>query len=126
MRTGTPDPRHLTRRRGILLVECLVYVAVFSILSGVAFTAFYRCHDTMKGWRRNAEDIVHALRAGEQWREDVRSATGPIQSEVGQQEQLLQIPHPQGEVRYKLSGGAVLRQVGESAPWVTLLPKVKG
>ncbi|MGA2801732.1 MAG: hypothetical protein ABSE97_05100 [Verrucomicrobiota bacterium] len=77
----------------------------------------------MKALRRNADDIVRVLHAGELWRDDVRNATGPIQIEGSTQ--IVRIPHRQGDVYYKFAEAEAFRKVGSDASWVVLLPKVK-
>ncbi len=116
-------PLHAARR-GFTLIECLVYVSVLAVVLGVAFTAFYRCWDNSMGVRRNAEDIERTLKAGERWRADVRSATGPLVVEKTDQEQVLHIPQAGGEILYLFSLGEVQRRASPDASWVQLLPKV--
>jgi hypothetical protein len=108
---------------GITLIECIVYMAIFVTLMGISTMAFYQCFDNMKALRRNADDIAHALHAGELWRDDVRNATGPIQIEKSTR--IARIPHRQGDVFYKFAEAQVFRKVGPDASWVVLLPKVK-
>jgi hypothetical protein len=77
----------------------------------------------MKGLRRNADDITRALYAGELWRDDMRSATRPIQVEPSTQ--IIHIPRRDGEVLYQFVESQVLRKAKPDAPWVVLLPKVQ-
>ncbi len=110
-----------------MLAECLVYLAVSTVLLGLAFAAFYRVMDTEKGLRKNAADITRALQAGERWREDIRQATSPLKvvSAEGTVEQALRIPQQNGEVVYFFTGTNVLRRAGPDAPWTERLPSVK-
>jgi len=110
-------------RRGIMLIECLVYMAVFVVLLGIATLAFYKCFDNMRALRSNADDIARALQAGELWRDDLRSATGPIRLVRGSQ--TIEIPHAHGEICYKFAGAQVLRKTGTDAAWIVLLPRVQ-
>ena len=64
-----------------MLVDCLVYLAIWVVVVGLAFSAFYRCMSYSKNLARNADDIARALKAGERWREDVRAAAGPFKPE---------------------------------------------
>jgi len=61
----------VTRRReaGVLLVECLIYLSVWSVLLGLSFAAFYRVWDNATRLRRSAADIARVLQAGERWRD---------------------------------------------------------
>lgn len=110
-----------------LLVECMVYLAISTVLLGLAFAAFYRVMDTEKGLRKNAVDITRALQAGERWREDIHQATGPLKvvSAEGTVEQALRIPRPSGEVVYFFTGTNVLRRASPDARWTERLSGVK-
>jgi len=125
--------RHTTARippqwqQGIMLVDCLVYLAIWVVVVGLAFSAFYRCMNYSKNLARTADDIARALKAGERWREDVRAASGPLERVSGQAsvEQALHIPQKTGEVIYRFIDGAVLRQSGTNASWIPALTGVK-
>ena len=65
-----------------MLMECLVYIAVFAILLGGGTAAFYFCWDHSKALIYATDDIASALHAGERWRADVRAATGKITVET--------------------------------------------
>jgi len=110
MRIPLPSLFHARRQHGILLVDCLVYISLVTVVLGVGTLAFYKCWDANKALRRNADDIVRALHAGEQWRADVRSATGPIQSVGEGDSQRLRIPTARGEIAYSLSHGELRRR----------------
>jgi len=112
------------RTHAYLLTEALVYMAVLFLLLGVGYAALYRCVHSSVALRRNTEDIVRALRAGELWRADVRSAASPARWETTDTGRILRLPGKRAEVAYRFSEGAVLRQVG-SAPWRPLLIGVK-
>lgn len=110
--------------RGISIIECLVYGFVLLILLGVAYSAFYRCVENSYALRRNAEDIATALRAGERWRADIRSATGSVQVEAAPDGGSLHLESERGPVDYYFTSNSVLRRA-HPGPWVTLLPNVK-
>lgn len=110
--------------RGIMLIDCLVYMALFVVVTGVAFSFFYTCWDGSFALRRNAEDIADTLRAGEIWRSDVRNATGPLRVENAPDAWILHIPEKSGEVVYKFSGGSLSRGTGNQN-WRQVLPRVK-
>jgi len=114
-----------SRPAGFTLIECLTYISVSAVILGLATMAFYQCWDGSIGLRRNADDIARALRAGERWREDVRSATVLPRLETSENGQTLHIPHATGEVTYQFTPDAVLRQAGTNAAWVDVLGRVK-
>ena len=123
----TPARNPAQWHQGIMLIDCLVYLAIWSVVVGLAFSAFFRSMSYSKNLARNADDIARALKAGERWREDVRAATGPFKLVTGQAsvEQALHIPQKTGEVIYRFIDGAVLRQTGTNAPWIPALSGVK-
>jgi Tfp pilus assembly protein FimT len=78
-------PPSISRPRiqvGYLLMECIVYMAVFAIITGVGMATFYLCWDDSKALLYATDDIAAALHAGERWRADIRSATGKITIET--------------------------------------------
>jgi len=114
-------------RAAFMLEECLVYIAVSSVLLGLAFAAFYRVMENAKGLRRNAADIARVLQAGERWREDIHRATGPLRlaNSPGAVEQAFHVPQRSGEVIYFFTGTNLLRRAGPDAPWREALAGVK-
>jgi hypothetical protein len=113
-----------TRKNAYLLTETLVYMAVLFLLLGAGYLAMYRCVDNSATMRRSADDIARALRAGEQWRADVRAAASQGRWETTDAGQVLHLPGSRSEVAYRFSEGAVLRRTG-SNPWRPVLTKVK-
>jgi hypothetical protein len=110
---------------GILLVECLVYFAVFALLTGVAMGAFYLCWNNTKALTGATDDIRAALRAGERWRTDVRGATGKISVTTSPAGEQVRIPRREGAVVYRFESGAVRRETTASPGSQLLLPKVR-
>jgi Tfp pilus assembly protein PilE len=117
-------PTRRPSNRGISIIECLVYGFVLLILLGITYSAFYRCVENSYALRRSAEDTAAALRAGERWRADIRSATGSIQSEATPDGAFLHLQSPHGAVDYHFTSNAVLRRA-QSGPWAPLLASVK-
>lgn len=116
----TAAARH--SERGILLIECLIYLGVVLVVIGAALAAFYNALDYSKRLRSNAEDITRALRVGEQWRADVRSAAGSIRLEKGQGGIAFCIPSGDHEVAYVFSTNQIVRiksKDGLSEPLLT-------
>jgi len=101
------------RQAGIMLVECLVYVAVWLVIMGLGFGAMYRCRSNARDLRRSSEDISRTLKAGERWREDLRTAVGRPRLVEADGEQTLIVPRADGEVNYLFRDGAVFRQTAE-------------
>jgi hypothetical protein len=110
---------------GYLLIECLVYLGVFTILLGIGYGAFYVCWDYSKALHYATDDITAALHAGERWRADIRNATGKITVETMPEGEILWIPCGTNEVLYHFQAGEIRRQVASSGFSESLLPAVK-
>ncbi len=95
-------------QRGYSIIECLVYIAVFVVVLNLSFIAYYRYDQHTRNLRRNADDIVRAMHAGERWREDIRAAIAPPHTIANG----LVIPQQSGEVAYIFADSAVWRQTG--------------
>jgi hypothetical protein len=98
------------RCAGILLAECLVYIAVFAILVGGGMVVFYYCWDHSKALIYATNDIESALRAGEGWRSDVRAATGPISVTPTATGEVARIPEGNREIIYRFESGELHRE----------------
>jgi prepilin-type N-terminal cleavage/methylation domain-containing protein len=97
-------------KRGYTLIEMLVYIAVLAVVIDLSFAAYYRYDLYTRNLRRNADDIVRVMRAGERWRDDVRNATAPPHAiDNG-----IAIPQRSGEVDYVFADGIVSRQAAGS------------
>jgi len=121
-------PQTISRTRrlaGIMLVECLVYIAVFAILLGGATTVFYFCWNHTQSVIYATDDIAFALHAGERWRADVRATTGIISTEATATGEVVEIPEGEREIVYRFDSGEVRRQMASSGFSELLLPKVK-
>lgn len=115
----------LRSQHGVSLIECLAYIALVTLVLGLASAVFFRCWDDSKHLRRNADDIVRALYAGEQWRADVRTANGPIQvTDLNDTENVV-IPGRSGKIIYTCASGVLRRQTGAGAPMIVELEHVK-
>jgi type II secretory pathway component PulJ len=90
---------------GFSLIECLVYIAVLTVVTGLSFSAFYQTQRSSADLRRNADDILRTLRAGERWRADVRAAIAPPTIVDGR----LQISQRSMQVTYVFEQGTVWR-----------------
>lgn len=121
-------PRNILRVRhqaGVLLIECLVYIAVLAIFFGGGTAAFYFCWDHSKSLLYATNDITAALRAGERWRADVRAATGSISVATTTTGEVVSIPETEKEVVYRFESGEVRREIPALHHSLLLLPKVK-
>jgi hypothetical protein len=125
-RTSRPNknPLPVHRECGIMLVECIAYMAVFLILSAVATGAFYLSWDHSKALISATDDITAALQAGERWRSDVRAASGTIHIEKTPFGEVVSIPHAGKEIVYRLHSGELRRQAGSGGFSAVLLPRV--
>jgi len=113
------------RRGGMLLIECLVYMSVFTIVLCAGMGAFYVVWGNSDVVRSTADDISCALRAGEQWRADIRGVTGKIEEKQSPDGPVLQIPHGRDRILYRFSGGAIWRKTASASSWVPVLSRVK-
>jgi len=110
---------------GIMLVECITYIAVLLIISASAFGAFYLCWDHSKALISATDDISAALQAGERWRADVRAATGTIRVEKTPSGEIVTIPANGKDIVYRLNAGELRRQAGSGGYSAVLLPRVR-
>lgn len=101
------------RTQGIMLIEVLAYVMVFALVIGGGSALLYRAWSNNIAVRRNADDIMRALSAGELWRADVRTASGPI---VSRDSHELRIPTPRGEILYQFANETISRQAPGQQP----------
>jgi hypothetical protein len=115
----------ITRQTGILLIECIFYMGLFFLVTGIAFKLFYSCWDSTRAFRRNAEQIATTVRTGERWRADVRSATAPLRAEDSPEGEVLRIPHGGGEIDYRFSTGTLWRRAGGQSEWAQVLSGIK-
>ncbi|HUK81270.1 MAG TPA: prepilin-type N-terminal cleavage/methylation domain-containing protein [Verrucomicrobiae bacterium] len=105
----------MNSRRGYTLIEVLVYIAVLLVVMDVAYTAYARYDKGSRDLRRNADDIIRALRVGQRWRDDVRAAVGPLRVTANG----VVIPEGSGEIEYAFADGTLWRQK------IALLKQVK-
>jgi hypothetical protein len=122
-----PRPNISAARRpsGTTLIECIVYIAVFTILLAIGTAAFYSCWNHTQGTIFTTNDIEAALRAGECWRTDVRSATGNISIETTSEGETARIPAGGKEILYRFTAGELRREVPAQNNSRLLLAKVK-
>jgi len=121
-------PPAISRARvpaGYLLMECLVYIALFAIIVGLGLATFFLCWDNSKALLYATDDIAAASHAGECWRADVRAATGEISVETTTAGELLRIPRGTNTVLYLFKAGEIRRQLEASDFSELLLPAVK-
>lgn len=108
-----------------MLIECLVYIAVFGLLLGMGTAAFYFCWDHTRAVVFTSAEIESTLRTGEIWRADVRAATGKISVETAAAEEIVRIPEGKKEVIYRFNGGELRREIPSQNQSRLLLAKVK-
>jgi hypothetical protein len=112
--------RHGRADAGILLIECLVYIAVYAILLGVGTAAFFYCWDHTRATITTANEVESILRAGETWRADVRASTGKITVSEASGGEVIEIPESAGKVVYRCVDGQLLRENGSPNPRLLL------
>ena len=113
------------RTAGVLLIECMTYIAVFAVLTSIGFAAFYLCWDDSKAVVYATEDIGAALRAGEHWRADVRNASGKITVEDSATGEVMRIPAAGKEIVYRFESGQLRREISAGQNPQSLLATVK-
>ena len=64
-------------RRGVTLIELLVYIVLFSAFMLVAFDTYFSSKTVARGIQWKASAIIQVMYAGERWRQDIREATHP-------------------------------------------------
>jgi hypothetical protein len=124
LKSGDMSP-HSKGSAGVLLIECIVYIALFALIVGLGMATFFLFWDNSKALMYATDDIAAALRAGERWRADVRSATGKITVETNGQAEVLRIPCGTNAILYTFDGGEVHRQIASSQFLESLLPTVR-
>jgi hypothetical protein len=115
----------LRRERGFFMIDCFIYMALFGLVMGLAFAAFYRCLDFSRDLNRNAADIARTLKAGENWRDDIRAATATPQTVTEEGYTALEIPQSSRVVVYIFFDGAVWRKANLQTPMEMVLSGVK-
>jgi len=110
---------------GYLLLECLVYIALFAVITGLGLATFYLCWENSRALGYTTDDIAAALRAGERWRADIRGATGQVIAENTATGELLHIPCGTNEILYRFTPGEIHRQSASSAFAESMLTAVK-
>ena len=119
-----PAPQSELRRRGFTLIETLVYIVALGILLGVGYVAMHRSANNSVLLQSSVNDIARAMRAGERWRADVRSAKGSLQLESDRGTERLVLQTAAGEVAWQFSDNTISRRAG-TGPWIRLLENVK-
>jgi len=110
--------------RALTLIECMVYMTILFVVTGLSVGAFYQCQTSAIALQRNASEIGRTVRAGEQWRKDVRQSTGMFFFDQDGH-RFIRLPAKVGEVAYTYDGSNVWRKLPEKEQWVILLKDVK-
>jgi hypothetical protein len=116
--------KRVDHEHGYLLTEALVYIGIVFLLLGVGYAAMYRSIDNSVALRRNADDILRALHAGERWRADVRLATQAVSWDNTGSDPVLRLQGSTNQFDYRFAAGAVYRRAG-SGPWSRILERVE-
>ena len=110
---------------GMMLIECLVYISIAMVLAGLALGAFYQGWNNHRNLTRVSDDILQTLRAGEQWRADIRQTIAEPRGKTNQAGHLLHLPQRNGEVIYAFRTNGVWRRSSAGVPWAPVLSRVK-
>jgi len=103
-------PRGHRAQAGILLIEAVVYLSLFFLISGLAGAGFYRALEHVRRLDRTANEIGTVVSVGELWRADIRSATAPIRLEGQGANPRLVIPHGSSNTIWTSDKDVVSRQ----------------
>lgn len=108
--------------RGLTLIELLIYISVLLTVSAVSFSAVMRLWSATGNLSTATDENGAALRAAEQWRADIRAASGLVAlSENGMR---CVIPTTNGTITWTHSLEALWRQV-DSHPGNLWVPRVQ-
>ncbi len=112
---------------GMALLDCLIYITLLILLFGLTLSAFLQTLRHSRELERVSVTTVRALQAGEQWREDVRSARGGVQVVEAGGTNELRLTTASGEITYTFRDGVILRRAGTGANalWLEALDGVK-
>ena len=109
----------MKNERGFTILEAITYVAVLLMVLSGAFASYSRCQLSSSSLRRNAEDIIRAVHAGERWRVDIRAAIQMPRLTPGG----IIIPLQDGEIAYEINDGTMWRQTAGKR--IAVLKQVK-
>lgn len=118
----TPGKSH--GRRAVFLIQCLVFIAAWFVIANFAFKALFTLVQGTNRLRATGQDIVSAMNIGEQWRADIRAATGPIETKLDQAGLRLEIPHGDLRIIYFQDEHKLIRRHADGTQTVTLLRDV--
>ena len=113
------------RNRGLTLIDCLVYMSLFGLVTALATTCAFKLERQARVLHRRSEELTRALKAGELWRADIRSATNEPAIVAYRGQSLLKIPTIDGEVLYYFESSALWRKPAKSAQFGLFLPDLK-
>jgi hypothetical protein len=108
--------KQVSERRGIVMIDALVYIGLTVVVLILAAAVFDKGMRESAGLQRNVADIERALKAGERWRADVRTATGAIEVNA----QRMVIPHGKAPIVYEMGTNEVRRIEGKQRTEVFL------
>lgn len=110
---------------GLTLIDCLVYMSLFGLVTALATTCAFKLERQSRVLHKRSEEITRALKAGELWRADIRSATNEPAIVAYRGQSLLKIPTIDGEVFYYFESSTLWRKPAKSTQFGMFLPEVK-
>ena len=93
------------------MVEMLIYAGLLGTLLTLGSETVGIGSNHARQTQMQTGDINAALRAGEQWRRDIRSAVAPPKSQAGESTPILLIETSDEIIEYRYSNRAVWRRV---------------
>lgn len=105
---------------GYLLLELLVFMALMTVILGLAYAAYWRCADNSRRLQEDAADILATMHAGERWRDDIRLAQDTVINPKG-----VKMIQSGDTIEYRFDEQAIWRHSMQSGRTIRLLSKVK-
>jgi hypothetical protein len=113
------------QRSAIVLIDLLVYISLLAIVLALIAVVFDKGLQQSAQLQRNISDIERALKAGERWRAEVRSATAPPRIDKVEGVDFFYIPVGTNEIAYSFQSNRVYRFISSKDGWEVALKDVK-
>ena len=113
------------RERAIVLIDLMVYMALLAFILILLAVVFDQGMQQSGHLRRNIADIERAMKAGERWRAEVRSATGEPWLQTVDGVEFFHIPIGTNQIAYSFQSNRVYRFISTNEGWQVALRDVK-
>ena len=123
MKTGL---RSHPKINALSLIECLIYIAVLSVLLGIGYQGLSQLFTESARLRSNSSDMIAITHLGELWRDDVRRAgQRPLLLHELEITNGLEIVRSDRKVLYSHVGSSLYRLASADVPPYPALTNVK-